>query len=484
MPALSQLPSFDLDSKSLQEVNVVSNSLDIENLLKIFENEGLQIIPEFGEAALKTCADLEYKKLTQEDFLSVMKEYCVLHKHVGTAAVAASSAAPLIGAAGFGLILALVKVSNAIKNRAQAARDKIAAAELRARFLRGLATADNLSIEATNIAIVMSELMARGIDDYETLNLAASSNATITLLREDLLPYLKSLHGRQPHEVKISELRQKRWEIKQRLIRQYEIVNVHLNRVEQGLAEMTAGNTTYYMKTNRLPAYARECLLEIHLRAWYAMLGYFDPENTMIEYDDRNVGVAASSKLGQIQHLFQRYTSERLNLLRMKYENKRDVKGISKHEHVVYLSDHGAVSDNMVPKLSIRQLMVQSHVSCSEPEGGGIDHSPDGSCEVWNDTMFSGEDRCSGVARYIDQTIRRYVGDQLRIEGPVWSLSLGFVDKMRRAVQPALPERPNLRPSATMPARFHPMQYDPSAYRRPGYYASSTNEALMAPSEC
>ena len=342
MTSLSRLPSFGDEVRILQETNIFGGTVSIEELLKIFDNEGLQIIPEFGEAALQACASLEYQKVTQEDFLTVMKEYCTAHKHLGTAAAAATGVMPLAGAAAFGLILALVKVSNAIKDRAQTARNRVKAEELRARYLRGLATADNLSLEATNIAIVVSELIARGLDDYETVNLSASSNATIQLLREDLLPYLKSLNGCDPASVRLHELRQKRWELKQRLIRQYEIVHVHLNRVQQGLAELKAGNTTYYLKTNRLIAYARECLLEIHLRAWYAMLGYFDSENTMIEYDDRNVGAAASDKIWRIQDLFEQYVKARLDMLTMKYENKRDVKGTSKHEHTVYLADHGA----------------------------------------------------------------------------------------------------------------------------------------------
>ncbi|KAJ9653977.1 hypothetical protein H2198_006896 [Neophaeococcomyces mojaviensis] len=450
-PSLSQVPNLEDQLMFPRETNVFGGTISIEELLKIFDTEGLRIIPEFGEAALQACANLEYQKVTQEDFLNVMKEYCMAHKHVGTAAAAATGAMPLAGAAAFGLMLALVKVSNAIKDRAQTAKDKVKAAELRARYLRGLATADNLSLEATNIAIVVSELIARGLDDHETMNLSASSNATIQLLREDLLPYLKSLSGREPAMVKINELRQKRWELKQRLIRQYEIVNIHYNRVQQGLLEMKAGLSTYYTRTNRLPAYARECLLEIHLRAWYAMLGYFDPDNTMIEYDDRNVGVAASDKIWRIQNLFEEYTTARLGMLKMRYENKRHVKGISKHEHTVYLSDQGAEGDTMVPKLSMKQLIAQSYISCSEPEGGQIEHFPDGSCEIWNDTMFSGEDRVSGLGRYIDANIRKYVGDQLNVEGPVWTSSLGFVNRMRKAVQPALPDRPALRSSMTIP---------------------------------
>lgn len=443
---------------SLGSTNFFGGTIDIEELLALFSEAGLRINPEHGEAALQACANLEYSKCTQEEFLNVMKEYCVVHRNVGTLASVAAGAVPVAGAA-FGLILALVKVSNAIKDRAKAAKDKVKAAELKARYLRGLATADNLSVEATNIAIVVQELIARGLDDFETMNLSASSNATIQLLREDVLPYLKSLNPKDPSEVKIVELRQKRWELKQRLIRQYEIVNVHFNRVEQGLAEMASGSTTYYVKTNRLIAYARECLLEIHLRAWYAMMGYFDPENTMIEYDDRNVGIAASERIGRIQDLFEQYTNGRLKLLKMKYESKRDVKGgMTKHEHTVYLADFGAESDSMVPKLSIKSLMAKAYVACSEPEGGGIDHMPDGSCEIWNDTMWSGQDRCSATGRYVDDMIRRYVSDQLKIDGPVWTSSLGFVDRMRKAVQPALPQRPAIRAGVMTPGRVTPLQ--------------------------
>lgn len=444
--------NFSAATEDFRHTNCFGGSIDIEELLKLFTENGLRINAEHGEAALQACANLEYSKCTQEEFLNVMKEYCSVHKQLGGLAQVAAGAVPVVGAA-FGLMLALVKVSNSIKDRAKEAKDKIQAAELRAQYLRGLATADNLSIEATKIAIVMQELISRGLDDFETMNLNASSNATIQLLREDLLPYLKGLNGKDPSNVKIFELRQKRWELKQRLIRQYEIVNVHVNRVEQGLAEMRAGNTMYYIKTNRLIAYARECLLEIHLRAWYAMMGYFDPENTMIEYDDRNVGIGASEKVARIQELFEQYTQARMGMLHHKYESKRDVRGITKHEHTVFLSDHAAESDVMVPRLSIKSLMSRAYVTCQEPEGGGIDHFPDGSCEIWNDTMFSGEDRCSAIGRYVDKAIKRYVSDQLQVDGPVWTSSLGFVDRMRRAVQPAVPQRPLPRTSVTAPSR-------------------------------
>lgn len=434
----------------LSPTNCFGSTIDIDELLALFHENGLQLNAEHGEAALQACANFEYSKCTQEDFLNVMKEYCSVHRQVGSLAHLAAGAVPAVGAA-FGLMLALVKVSNAIKDRARAAREKVKAAELRARYLRGLATADNLSVEATSIAIVMQEIMGRGLDDFETMNLSASSNATIQLLREDLLPYLKSLNGKDPAQVKMFELRQKRWELKQRLVRQYEIVSVHFGRVEQGLVELKAGTPTYYMKTNRLVAYARECLLEIHLRAWYAMMGYFDPDNTMIEYDDRNVGVAANDRIGQIQWLFEQYAEARLGMLKYKYESKKEVKGITKHEHSVFLSDQGADSDAIVPRLSIKSLMARAYVTCREPDGGGIDHFSDGSCEIWNDTVFSGEDRCSVTGKYVDSTIRRYVADQLRVDGPVWQSSLGFVDRMKRAVQPALPQRPGLRASMTAP---------------------------------
>lgn len=467
---------FQAAAEDLRQTNCFGGSIDIEELLKLFAENGLRINAEHGESALQACANLEYSKCTQEEFLNVMKEYCSAHRQVGGLAQVAAGAVPAVGAA-FGLMLALVKVSNSIKDRAKAARDKVQAAELRARYLRGLATADNLSVEATNIAIVMQELISRGLDDFETMSLGASSNATIQLLREDLLPYLKSLNNRDPSEVKAFELRQKRWELKKRLIRQYEIVNVHFNRVEQGLVEMKAGTPTYYMKTNRLIAYARECLLEIHLRAWYAMMGYFDPENTMIEHDDRNVGASASERVGRIQHLFDQYAEARVGMLQYKYESKRDVKGMTKHEHTVYLRDYGAASDVLVPRLSIRSLMARAYVTCSEPEGGGIDHFPDGSCEIWNDTMFSGEGRCSALGRYIDNTIKRYVNDQLQVDGPVWSSSLGFVDRMRRAVQPALPQRPKMTTSVTAPARM-PYGHSPvSAPSRIPMVQSAPDEA-------
>lgn len=460
----STAAASDIHSLPPTPTNCFGGTLDIEELLSLFTENGLQIAQAHGEAALQACANLEYSKCTQEEFLNVMKEYCSVHRQAASsagslaAAAGATAVVPVVGAA-FGLMLALVKVSNAIKDRARAAREKVQAEELRRRYLRGLATCEDLSIEATRIAVVMSEIVGREVQDFESVQLGASSAATVTLLREELLPYLKSLSGRDPSEVKVAELRGKRWELKQRLVRQYEIVGVHLRRVEQGLCEMAAGNGLYSLKTNRLLAFARECLLEIHLRAWYAMMGYFDPENTMIEHDDRNVGVAASEKIAKIEELFVQYAETRFGMLKYRYQSKKDVRGIAKHEHSVMLVDEGADGDVLVPRLSIRSLMANAYVNCSEPEGGGIEHYPDGSCEIWNDTVWSGEDRCSSTGRYIHETVKAYVKDQLQIDGPVWTSSIGFVDRMKRAVQPALPQRPMLKTSMTMPARplFSPL---------------------------
>ncbi|KAK4929307.1 hypothetical protein LTR66_016173 [Elasticomyces elasticus] len=478
------------DHVEITPTNCFGGTIDIDELLALFSLEGLHLKLEHGEAALQACANLEYSKMTQEDFLGVMKDYCTWHKSAGNAAHAVTGAMPAVGAA-FGLILALVKVSNSIKDRAQKAKDKAAATELRTRYLKGLATADGLSLETTKIAVVVQELIARGIDDYETINLNSSSNATIALLKEDLLPFLRKLHlynhdnsagtalirlnsqGVDASSFNLYELRQKRWELKQRLIRQHEIVNVHYTRVGQGMCELRAGMPTYYMKTNRLVAYARESMLEIHLRAWYTMMGYFDPANSMIETDDRNVITAAHERISTITSTWQEYTRARLELLVLKLQGKKDVKdGSSKHEHSCLIVDQGADGDAFVARLSVKALCERADRWYQDPEGGSVDFNPDGSCEIWNNSFLSKEDRSSGAARHMHDSIRGYVVSQLDIGGPVWLQNLGFVDRMRNVIQPTLPGR-RLSRISTAPPRLA-IQAIPNPIT-PGYVSSANS---------
>lgn len=417
-----------------QPLNCFGGILDVDELLSIFEAEDIQIKDEFGQEALEACARLEHAKITQEEFLDVMKEYCSWTKSAAAALAVSADAVPVLGGM-FGLWKALVKTSNAIKDRSKAAQDKLKIAELQARYLQGLTAADGLAVETTKIAAVVQEMISRGLDDYETISLNAGSNATIQLLREDYLPYMKRLHAGGSSEINLFELKEKRHELKQRLVRQLEIVGVHLNRVEQGLYEMRTGNAMYHLKTNRLPTLARECLLEIHLRAWYTLMGVLDSEKTTTGQDEYNVGAAAKQRVRKIRGLFENYTTTRLHLLHSRHLSKHKVRGSSKHDHAFYITDHGVQHDTLLPKLDIEHFVSRSFPQVDPPEGGSIDFHPDGSCEIWNDTMFSKEDRSSVLGRTIERAMRDHVSNLLKAHGPVWVANFGFIDKLEPRYQ-------------------------------------------------
>lgn len=441
-----------------QSLNCFGGILDVDELLSIFANEDLQIKDEYGQEALEACAQLERAKITQEEFLDVMKEYCSWTKSAAVAVAVSADVIPVIGGM-FGLWKALVKTSNAIKDRSKAAQDKVKIAELQARYLRGLSAADGLAIETTKIAAVVQEMISRGFDDYETVSLNASSSATIQLLREEYLPYMRRLYVNNSSRVNTLELREKRHELKSRLIRQYEIVSVHLNRVEQGLLEMRAGNAMYFLKTNRLPTLAREYLLEVHLRAWYTLMGLLQAENTMDDQDEYNVATAVCERVSKIQALFENYAKTRLCLLRTRYDSKHQGRGSSKRDYVVWITDHGAQHDTLLPKLDLELFVLSTFPQMRPPEGGSIDFHPDGSCEIWNNTIFSREDRSSVLGQGIDRAIRDHISKQLQLYGPVWNLNLGFIDKLQPRSQTieassASDDRPPL------PARRVPLQVE------------------------
>jgi hypothetical protein len=60
----------------------------------------------------------------------------------------------------------------------------------------------------------------------------------------------------------------------------------------------------YHIYTNNLPCYAAAYALESLLRAYYALLGSFDPEDVMIDNDWKNLQITAEGRAQTLVEIF------------------------------------------------------------------------------------------------------------------------------------------------------------------------------------
>ena len=78
--------------------------------------------------------------------------------------------------------------------------------------------------------------------------------------------------------------------------------------------------STYYIKTNHLERYAAACVQETLLRAYYAILGIFDPDDFMVNNNWDSLVKTASERCQSIADMFSSYAKGRLALLTTRSE--------------------------------------------------------------------------------------------------------------------------------------------------------------------
>ncbi|EXJ64707.1 hypothetical protein A1O7_01045 [Cladophialophora yegresii CBS 114405] len=247
---------------------------------------------------------------------------------------------------------------------------------LRQRYLGVFETAKDLEPESIRVVVAVKEVLEDTFDDHEVTYLQADSASIRDFLREETVPFLKEVETRGVSNVPIDLIRRKRNELKVQIERQRKNVNVHLQRIERGIDNLTDG--TYYIKTNHLPRFVAAAALEILLRGYYVLLGRLDKEDIMIESDSQNLLLLAKERVEVMQSLLEQYKNRRESLLTTEtlYENDFLVRTFK-----YYINDAGSANDILCPKIRLADLdlLISKHrdVEVSTLENGTFSYQYD-----------------------------------------------------------------------------------------------------------
>lgn len=277
-------------------VRPLSSSKFDENLILLtLEEKGL-MVPESSKAQLfMTCSELESGSISPDQFLAIAKT--------------------LVSATPFKPAIDLYGAIQEVANQLRAAN---AAENLRLRYLSGFETAKGLASESVKIVVAVKEVVEDSFDDHELVHLQADSLSIREFLRDETIPFLQEVEKRGVDGVPVHLIRRKRAELKEKIEIQRRNVNVHLQRTESGINNMT--QKTYYVKTNHLPRYAAASALEVLLRGYYALMGQFDPEDIMVDSERSQTQRVADERITSIMTLFKLYGEKRQSVVGSKNE--------------------------------------------------------------------------------------------------------------------------------------------------------------------
>ncbi|ETI28656.1 hypothetical protein G647_01107 [Cladophialophora carrionii CBS 160.54] len=284
---------------------------------------------------------------------------------------------------------------------------------LRQRYLGVFETARDLEPESIRIVVAVKEVLEDTFDDHEVTYLQADSASIRDFLREETVPFLGEVENRGVSNVPIDHIRRKRNELKAQIEVQRKNVNVHLQRVERGIDNLTDG--TYYIKTNHLPRYAAAAALEILLRGYYVLLGRLDKEDIMIESDSQNLMLLAKERVEVMQSLLEQYKDRRESLLTTEALHEDD---FIARTFKYYINDAGSPNDILCPRIRLADLdlLVSKHrdVQVSTQEDGTFIYRYDSITRSHerNKTRICG-DSLSSMARTDIRTL-------LKPDGLVW----------------------------------------------------------------
>ena len=186
------------------------------------------------------------------------------------------------------------------------------------RYLSGFETAKALEPESVKIVVAVKEVIEDALDDHENAYLQADSLSIQSFPSENIIPFLKEVEKRGVENIPIDPIRRRREQLKHKLELQKRNVNVHLQRVQAGLGNMSDG--TYYLKTNHLPAYAAATALEVLLRAYWVLMGRLDGEDPMVEFDCEGLERVAREHAESLRSLLEVYRVNRLELVNGRLE--------------------------------------------------------------------------------------------------------------------------------------------------------------------
>jgi hypothetical protein len=269
-------------------------------VLSAVANKGWVVQSDRKQELFLTASQLQGGEITEKDFYNLAKIFCTL-----------ASMPP-----GFG---AFCSYNETIADIEAKIKDKALTNLISSRYLSGLETARDLAPESIRIATVVKEVVEDGFDDHEVTYLQADSMIARDFLREDIAPFMEFLEKGASETFPLDLLRRKRAELKTKLEIQKRNVQVHMQRSQKGIALIKEGDL-YHIYTNHLPRYAAACALESLLRAYYALLGSFDPEDVMVDNDWQNLLKLTEGRAQSVVDLYDQYVQGRRGLLTTRFE--------------------------------------------------------------------------------------------------------------------------------------------------------------------
>lgn len=271
---------------------------DDEFIRRILEQNGIQVDAQIESELFRSCAELQAGKLSSKDFCDLAKTWLEL--------------------GGLKKLHPFLDFMGAITDAAEKIQAQEEANELSSRYLSTLETARGLAPESVKVVVAVKEVVETGFDDHEVTYLSADSLVVRSFIQDEIAPFFTKLQTIAPDDAPMGLIRRKRQEVKEKLEMQLKNVNIHLQRAEAGINLMH--KATYYIKSNHLPRYAAASALEVVLRAYYVLLGSFDPEDIMIEQDWENLQKSARERCQNVYDMYLRYSKERISLVTTKYE--------------------------------------------------------------------------------------------------------------------------------------------------------------------
>lgn len=267
-------------------------------ILQNLASDGITVKDSSNVKLFSAASDLSTGKLKTNDFLDICMPLV----------------APILGIESYvDVAETLQKLADKIEENSKQLKEAGEADVLQQRYLGVFETAKYLEPQSVKIVVAVKEVLEDTFDDHEVTYLQADSASIRDFLREETLPFLKEVERRGASNVPVDLIRRKRSELKVKIEVQRKNVNVHLQRVERGIDNLTDG--TYYIKINHLPRYAAAASLEILLRGYYILLGRLDVEDIMIESDSQNLLLLAKERVEVMRSLLEQYKNRRENLV-------------------------------------------------------------------------------------------------------------------------------------------------------------------------
>lgn len=305
--------SAPLSPSSDSTIRYIDGSAPDEDfIVQLFAEQSLVVEDAHKQDLFLTSFELQNGKKTKKEFCDLVKCWTKLAGTLTPGVPMAGSHINVVNT-----VSAAAELMSAIEEVATKIKDRAEADLLSKRYLEGLETARGLAPESVRIVTAIQEVIEDTVDDHEVTFLRAKTLSIRDFLVEDVLPFFNHLVSQPVGTVPKSFIQEMRRKIDGRKEQEKESAYVHLQRAEKGLTQME-GN--YHIYTNHIPRYAAACAVEVLLRAYHVLLGFFDPEDPLMENHRDNLYDVAVQRSQKIFQLYKEYMKERASIMTYKFE--------------------------------------------------------------------------------------------------------------------------------------------------------------------